>query len=373
MSLLTPAHLSPERWYDGSDASTRTIDTGISVLGDKSVNAEAATQSVGASQPTVAAASLNGLDTISCANQWFEIPDLSHLTEASIFLLVKVDADPPIEARSGLWKFGNDPTTKNTHYPYTDSNVYEEFGSTVRKNTGNPTPSLADWRLYCVEAKDGLWRSSFDDVDFFITSSNTLGWSTTHYLGRSLEEYYLWGKWAECVILGRIPTVDDRSALVASLLWKYGLQGNLAAGHPYESAAPTTTGGGIVMPPMLISGVAVNPIVAIGNVVAQPMTISGKVWNVGLGDVVAPKMLITGEALNAVVGKGGVSMLPKVSGVAYNPVGSVGNVTMNVPKISGLAVNTKIASGNISAKSRAWGVADNPKALEIIRFRRWVQ
>lgn len=46
------------------------------------------------------------------------------------------------------------------------------------------------------------------------------------------------GDIAEVVVVGTNLAVADRQKLEGYLAWKYGLQGNLPAGHPYKSAAP---------------------------------------------------------------------------------------------------------------------------------------
>ena len=51
-------------WYDASDSSTITIDTGVSQWNDKSSNGNNLTQGTASMQPTVQTANLNGLDTI---------------------------------------------------------------------------------------------------------------------------------------------------------------------------------------------------------------------------------------------------------------------------------------------------------------------
>lgn len=46
---------------------------------------------------------------------------------------------------------------------------------------------------------------------------------------------------AELIVLGYIPTTDERQRIEGYLAWKWGLQGNLPSDHPYKSAAPTGT------------------------------------------------------------------------------------------------------------------------------------
>lgn len=58
------ARFQPKLWLDASDSSTRTIDTGVSQLSDKSGNGNHLLQATGSLQPTVSAGEKNGLDML---------------------------------------------------------------------------------------------------------------------------------------------------------------------------------------------------------------------------------------------------------------------------------------------------------------------
>lgn len=97
------------------------------------------------------------------------------LTAAEVFLIVKIDADPPANTDlSGLWYLGFD--TSFTHFPYDgDGIIYDTFGTTSRQTTANPTPTLTSWRLYNVTSAASAWTNRLDGTVLFGTAANTVG------------------------------------------------------------------------------------------------------------------------------------------------------------------------------------------------------
>ncbi len=59
------------------------------------------------------------------------LPDMSALTEAEVFIVIKTVACPNANAdRTGIWSTAAD---FSTHFPYTDTHLYEGWGSTARR------------------------------------------------------------------------------------------------------------------------------------------------------------------------------------------------------------------------------------------------
>lgn len=104
---------------------------------------------------------------------------------AHAFIIVQLDADPPASGNGGLWEFGTDAS--DTHFPFSDNNIYDDFGTTVRKTVGNPTPSLAAVRLYEVVSAAGEWTARLDGAQIFTTATNTVGWSASSALGGAVS------------------------------------------------------------------------------------------------------------------------------------------------------------------------------------------
>lgn len=139
-----------------------------------------------------------------------------------VFIVVKVDADPPPDvSQSGLWKF--DPTEEVTHYPYTDGVIYDTFGTTARKTTGNPTASLAAWNIYNVSSAAGAWTSRINGVQHYTTATNTVGWSATPLIGYSNSDRGLDGDIAEVIVYNAVLGSTDRTTILDYLAAKYGI------------------------------------------------------------------------------------------------------------------------------------------------------
>lgn len=118
---------------------------------------------------------------------------LSGLTASTVYIVVKISADPPSDALdSGLWVMGSHPFAVS--FPYTDGVVYDGFGSDARKTTGDPSLSLSsEFRVYAVVASSSEWTSYIDGTQHFTTGTNTVGFTTAPWLGRSLSDFYLDG------------------------------------------------------------------------------------------------------------------------------------------------------------------------------------
>lgn len=99
-----------------------------------------------------------------------------------MLLLFKVAADPPAVGDGRLYSFGSDGQI--CHIPYTDGQLYENFGSTARKTTTNPTQSFATkYVIYNVRSAAGAWSNHVDGVLNFSTATNTVGWNNQPFFG----------------------------------------------------------------------------------------------------------------------------------------------------------------------------------------------
>ena len=107
-------------------------------------------------------------------------------------------------------------------YPFTDGVIYDTFGSTVRKTVGNPTPSLASWRIYSVYSAAGDWQSYLDSTSLFSTGTNTVSFSATPSFGSNGGE--LWtGDVAAVVFYDHKLSGTVRGNVWTYLQNKYGL------------------------------------------------------------------------------------------------------------------------------------------------------
>src|SRR4030095_3528859 len=82
------------------------------------------TQSTSGKKPLYKTNQINGLPAVDfdpTSSQFFNGPNMSALTGAHIFAVVRVDADPG-PGSNGLWNLSN---WDNTEFPYVDGVVYD--------------------------------------------------------------------------------------------------------------------------------------------------------------------------------------------------------------------------------------------------------
>lgn len=192
---------------------------------------------------TLAAADLNGLNTLrfQSARYVYSGNIFSAASAASAYLILKIANDPPgATIDSGLWNIGSHGGTD--HWPWTDGNIYDGFCSSVRKSAGNPSVSLAsDYRIIGVHSASNDYGIHIDGVSHFSTGTNTFGVSgSTLTIGSNAAlDAFLDGWIAEILFIDSKLSDANRQNVEGYLAHKWGLTGNLDAGHPYKTDPPT--------------------------------------------------------------------------------------------------------------------------------------
>jgi hypothetical protein len=144
---------------------------------DQSGNANNATQSTAGNQPQIVSSGSvileNTKPTISFLSglSGFGFATFSPTTVEG-FLVVKTKADPPLIINSGFINIGTN--TDDSHFPYSDGNIYDGFGTNLRKSVGNPTTPLNQVNLYNVLSASGEWTARLNTTQIFTTSSNVV-------------------------------------------------------------------------------------------------------------------------------------------------------------------------------------------------------
>lgn len=171
----------------------------------------------GVNSPTVVAsvAAFNNRNVMrftgaSGTSDHFTLPDLSVATSCDIFAVMKLDADPQAsEFDGGLFEFG----TAGAGLPdllYTpDSHLYIGAGSTVRKDVGDPTPSLASVHLVRIHSSAGSFFIEIDGTQVYSTGTNTFDFNASPKIGQSSNPAYcLKGDIAELMVVQGISPSD---------------------------------------------------------------------------------------------------------------------------------------------------------------------
>jgi len=220
---------------------------------DQSGNGRDATLPGGAANPTIAAAVANGHDAfqfLAANHQHVTLPSLAALARGEMFAVVAPQWDPTLtDASSGSWTLGNGTATTGAFLPWTDSNIYEDFGSTVRKTVGDPALSLAsDIRIVNIWSDAGNWGFSLDGTLLFSTSTNTVGWPATAWIGQSKNsDRWLDGRIAEWFLYSQLRSSSERTALITALQatyqGKYVPMTSIIASELIQTSSAGGTGG----------------------------------------------------------------------------------------------------------------------------------
>lgn len=208
-----------------ADALALSDNDPVATWPDSSGEGNDATQATSGSRPTFKNDGAFPIVRFDGSDDFFDLPDFaSGLTAGEIFIVVKIDADPPPEAQSGLWVFGSAATA--THFPFSDGTVYDGFATDTRKTTVNPTPSLsAAYRLYNISSQSGEWTSRLDGTQIFTTGTNTVGWTTTPKIGKSEggASYFFDGDLAEVIMYDSVLSSGNRDSVETYVADEYDL------------------------------------------------------------------------------------------------------------------------------------------------------
>jgi hypothetical protein len=190
---------------------------------DASGNGRDATQGTGAAKPTYRTNVVNGKPVVRFdgVDDELELPDfLTSFTAGEIFYVLKAVADPPLVGNQGFTLFG--ANTGNL-YPFSDSVIYDSFGSTVRHTTVDPTPSLVVFHVYNTTSQANEWTSRINGTQIFTTGTNTVGWTPFPRIGQGGSNIFGNHDYAEIVLYNRVLSTSERQQVEDYLMTKYGL------------------------------------------------------------------------------------------------------------------------------------------------------
>lgn len=155
----------------------------------------------------------------------------SGLTAAELFIVFKLDADPPGAAKQAghvVQAGGVSGASKLSHLPFTDSTIYESFGTTARKTVGNPAASMSSqFRCYNIRDAASQYDVYLDATGLFSTSGNTVGFGAYgRYVGHangSTDDRWFDGDAALILIYGSVLSSGDRTLVRAYITSQYAI------------------------------------------------------------------------------------------------------------------------------------------------------
>ena len=247
-------------WLDAADSTTITIATGVSQLNDKSTNAYNLTQATTGLQPSYSA----NLITFS-SNKYLNIPQaaINNTATYSFFMIF----NPIASTNWILQKQYNGVSSRTmlsmTRYWQNNTGTTNYLYWTAYANSGaiaNSTTALSTSTLQLIElVYDGSTLTMYRNGNVLSTTS-----SASYGIGNETNATnFTIGSWiadgsimdsgvtnfqlGELLFYSTSITVPQRQQVEGYLAWKWGLQANLPAGHPYlnnnnyYNPFPTTT------------------------------------------------------------------------------------------------------------------------------------
>jgi len=257
MAIWTPAAITTALWLDASDSATITIDTGVSIWGDKSGNGRSPANTVDVSQPSLISAEQNGLDVLRFASAFLVFPSSTATDYAlkfgtgsfSLFAVVKPSS---LTLNPNIF-FGARGYDIGWFAGFSNSNPYFRMYNTTEQWSPAPMSAVTSttaWQLYSATAPRGSTGKYYRNGALTQSTSATVGTATlANALQVRIGSYVdnsnatagpFGGDIAEIIIVAGIISDEVLDTINGYLAWKWGLQASLPTGHPYEDAAPET-------------------------------------------------------------------------------------------------------------------------------------
>jgi len=225
-AIASPTEVSGLIMWLTPDAGVTQAGSGISVMADQSGSGSGlnATQTVDANRPTLVPGGgpngRNAANYVFASSQFFNLPTLAALTEGSLFIVIKPNSITAVQQCA--WKMGS--AAGAVHIPSNTGLIYDEFGSTVRKDLISPVPQqLLQWTVYSARSGAGKWDNWINGQRLFVTTTNTVGFSATPTIGYSSSVAF-GGRTAAVLLYNRFVTDNERVLIERWLRDYYGLK-----------------------------------------------------------------------------------------------------------------------------------------------------
>jgi hypothetical protein len=120
--------------------------------------------------------------------------------------------------QQALWQFGPNLTEWS---PFSDGQIYEDFGSTVRYGPIAPGTSLTAAHVYSCDTAAGSWHLRINNTVINTQGTNTVGWTGTARLAIGAGTYN--GDYGAFMLMPRVFTTTERGIVVPSLKTFYSI------------------------------------------------------------------------------------------------------------------------------------------------------
>ena len=205
-------------WWDSTDSSTFTYAVGPEVQKwrDKSGNERHATTTNGL-YPRHNDFRINDISGIYFApGKYLTLTAFaSSFTAAELFMVLQLKT----ENTGGT--LGNWGSGQNHHYPWSDGQIYEPWGTTGRHTLGNPTDSLLDPHIYNLRTAPDSYIAEINGNPLYSSVTNTVGFAainpTFNQSGTYPADFVL----GEVLMYNRVLTAPERQEVETYLTDKW--------------------------------------------------------------------------------------------------------------------------------------------------------
>lgn len=189
---------------------------------DTSGEGNDATQGTSGARPILKSSIVNGHDVVRFdgTNDRLEFPDfLSAATAATILIVArKVTNDD----ERGIYSLGGG--FNSNHQSYSDGNIYDSFGSTVRYSWARGSNDMTGWFVWTITAATD-WRARFNGASIHYEATNSIRFDGSRYLGDGGRgaDYPSAMDIAEVLVYSEALSDVNREAVEDYLGTKYGI------------------------------------------------------------------------------------------------------------------------------------------------------
>lgn len=239
LQAWTPAAIQTALWLDANDPNTITLNgSTVSQWNDKSGNGRNAAQSTAANQPTFTASGLNGKSVVTFASSnstFLTFSDIS-VTDNNVFVASVYQRTA--SGNSSTIDVAHVSVTTYSNWWFSDNVLYSRLRTSDFVAHGAASTATGTF-LNVLDRNDSGTQAWRNGAALGVRGGSTqTGNGALNAIGRYQTAYHN-GYIAE-IVVGRFAiNTSDRQKLEGYLAWKWGMQANLPADHPYKLLPPT--------------------------------------------------------------------------------------------------------------------------------------
>ena len=277
---FTPTQIpNCQTWFDAADPTTFTLSgNAISAWKDKSSNGYQVLQTTSANQPVYTLNAQNRLSGIQfqtstyLSNTATNLPNFTTGSQTSVFIAARnADANSGWNIFNTIWFIpGGTNGTMRYHFSFnqgaTDGTTLYTNGSLVGQVTSNAVAASANAILGFTASATSATIHTNGSSNSYPGVSLPDATGTTLFLFNDARNDNLASSnvmMFEMVGYNRQVTTSERQQIEGYLAWKWGMQANLPAGHPYASVSPINLTAPVEYPLVFtpsIRGASYNPL-----------------------------------------------------------------------------------------------------------------